>query len=160
MDGLQKVVLYLGERGIDVKTLVSDQGTHDSISASKVFGIQLSQVAKSMVFEAGGKAILVLISGDRNIDTSKLRKIVGVRKIRLAKPDFVLASTGFPVGAVSPVAHSNPVKIYADRSLFRNDVIYPAAGTTNSLFEIELEKLLKIINADIIDVGQQIKPKD
>lgn len=155
MEGLEKVVQYFRSKGMEVKTLVSDQGTHDSVSASEAFGIELSQIAKSMVFDAGGKAVLVLISGDRNVDTNKLRKVVGVRKVRLAKPEFVFANTGFPVGAVPPVAHAKSIKVYVDKSLFRNRVIYPAGGTTNSLFEIELEKLLEITGGEVIDTGRE-----
>ncbi|HIE29740.1 TPA: YbaK/EbsC family protein [Candidatus Poribacteria bacterium] len=157
MEGLEKVVGYLRERGIEVKTLVSDQSTHDSTSASKVFGIKLSQIAKAIVFDAVGKAILVLISGDRNVNVNRLREVVGVKKVKLAKPEFVLSNTGFVVGAVPPVAHSKPVKIYVDKSLFRNQIVYPAGGTTNSLFEIELEKLLNFINGEIVDIGQPMK---
>lgn len=157
MEGLKNVVNYLRERGIEVKTLVSDQSTHDSISASKVFGIKLSQIAKAIVFDADGIAILVLISGDMNVNTNKLREFAGVRKIQLAKPEFVLENTGFVVGAVPPIAHFKPVKIYVDKSLFRHQIVYPAGGTTNSLFEIKLEKLLEIVNGDIVDIGQPIK---
>ena len=154
MEGIEKVICYLAERGVEAKTLVSEEGTHDSVSASRVFGVELSQVAKSIVFEADGEAALVLMSGDKNVNISKLKKLLSVKKLRLAKPDFVLENTGFPVGAVCPIAHPKPVSIYVDKSLFRHKTIYPAAGTTNSLFEVELEKLLKITEGQIIDVGQ------
>ena len=158
MEGLDKVVSYFKERNIFVKALVSEQSTHDSLSASKAFGIELSQITKSMIFEADERPILILISGDRNVDVGKLKKIIGIREIKLAKPEFVLSNTGFVVGAVPPVAHRKPIQVYLDKSLFRHRVVYPAGGTRNSLFEIELGKLLEAVKGEVIDVGEQAKP--
>jgi prolyl-tRNA editing enzyme YbaK/EbsC (Cys-tRNA(Pro) deacylase) len=47
---------------------------------------------------------------------------------------FVKQQTGFSIGGVAPVAHSNPPVVLVDQDLFRFPQIWAAAGHPNGVF--------------------------
>jgi len=48
---------------------------------------------------------------------------------------------GHDVGGVCPFVLKPEVKVYLDVSLKQNEIIYPAAGSENSLIELSIEEL-------------------
>ena len=75
----------------------------------------------------------------------------------MADADSVLAVSGYPVGAVPPVAHRQPMTIYLDESFKRFSKIYPAAGSTSNMFATTFEELLGLTKAQVISVAASKK---
>jgi Cys-tRNA(Pro) deacylase len=121
-----------------------EESTHNSELAARTLGVQVGQIAKTILLLSDETAIVVVISGDRRVDTKKVRALGYGKRVRLAGPDDVVARTGFAVGAVSPVALPDGVPIYLDRSLRRFGTIYPAAGETNNMFVTTPDELLAL----------------
>jgi len=59
---------------------------------------------------------------------------------------------GYPIGGIPPFGYNKKVKIFIDEDLIKFNKIFCAAGTPNSIFEIEPKRLLQISEATIIDV--------
>ncbi|GAB4235569.1 MAG: YbaK/EbsC family protein [Deltaproteobacteria bacterium] len=130
-----------------------EESTHNSELAARSLGVQVGQVAKTILLLSGDAPIVVVISGDRRVDTNKVRALGYGKRVRLAGPDDVVAHTGFAVGAVSPVALPEGIPIYLDRSLRRFATIYPAAGETNNMFETTPGELLALTRAREADLS-------
>jgi Cys-tRNA(Pro) deacylase len=130
------------------------ESTENAYLAAQALAVELGQIVKSVVLLADKKPVLVLISGDMNVHTKKLKNVLGARKVRIADAETVLKVTGYPVGAVPPVAHRDTVPTYLDDSLNRFSTIYPAAGTTNAMFSTTFVELKKLTQAKIVDVAQ------
>jgi prolyl-tRNA editing enzyme YbaK/EbsC (Cys-tRNA(Pro) deacylase) len=109
------------------------------------------------MFLADGEPVLVLMSGDMNVDTKKLKKLLNVRKVKMADAETVLTITGYPVGAVPPVAHRQAIDTYLDGSLNRFAKIYPAGGTTSNMFSTTFEELLSLSKAKVINAAKAKK---
>jgi prolyl-tRNA editing enzyme YbaK/EbsC (Cys-tRNA(Pro) deacylase) len=92
-----------------------------------------------------------------NVDTNKLKKLLSVKTVKMADPETVLKVTGYPVGAVPPVAHRQAIDTYLDKSLNRFAKIYPAGGTTSNMFVTAFEELLSLSKAQLINVAQAKK---
>jgi Cys-tRNA(Pro) deacylase len=129
------------------------ESTENAFLAAKALGVQQGQIVKSVIFLADGDPVLVLMSGDMNVHTTKLRKFLRAKKVKIADPETVMTVTGYPVGAVPPVAHRKPMATYLDESLKRFPDIYPAAGSTNNMFPTTFEELMGLTAAKIIDVA-------
>ena len=151
--GEAEVREFLNSHGVETQIHVFAESTENAFLAAEALGVELGQIVKSIIFLADGKPVLILMSGDMNSDTKKLKKLLGARKIRIADAATVLAVTGYPVGAVPPVAHRQAMPTYIDESLKRSSQIYPAAGTTSTMFVTTFEQLLKLTEAQILDVG-------
>ena len=154
--GVGEVRDFLGAHGLETEIHSFAESTENAFLAAQALGVELGQIVKSVIFLADGKPVLVLMSGDMNSDTKKLKKLIGAKKIRIADAETVLAVTGYPVGAVPPMAHRQAMPTYIDESLARFPQIYPAGGATNNMFATTFDQLLQLTEAQIISVA---KPK-
>ncbi len=133
-----------------------DEAARTAQQAADALGVELGQIAKSIVFrrKPDGVAVLVVTSGDLRVDEKKVQAIVcaGGGKLGRADADFVKASTGFSIGGVSPLAHATPVLTLVDQQLFRFDEIWAAAGHPHAVFRLTPQQLQTLTGAPAHDV--------
>jgi len=77
-------------------------------------GLGADRLVKTLLFDAGGEIVAVLVRGDHQVNETKLKNHLGGREVTPATPDQVEKSTGAPVGFAGPVGLSG-VTIHADR---------------------------------------------
>jgi prolyl-tRNA editing enzyme YbaK/EbsC (Cys-tRNA(Pro) deacylase) len=117
--------------------------------------VTVGQIAKSVIFKrkSDDRAVLVITSGDKRVDEKKVTAITGA--IGRADADFVKAKTGFSIGGVAPLAHSDPPVTLIDRELLRFDVVWAAAGHPNGVFALAPSQLEALTGgAPVVDVVQ------
>lgn len=125
-----------------------------SQQAADALGVTVGQIAKSVVFRrvADGRAVLVVTSGDRRVDTAKVTAQLG--ELARADADFVRAATGFAIGGVAPLAHASEPATLIDRELFRFELIWAAAGHPNGVFPLSPAQLVALTGAPVADVTE------
>ena len=75
---------------------------------ARVLGYRERQMIKTLVFETKqGERVLVMVGGDQSAISGHLKKAIGSRDIRLARPEVVLATTGYEIGLI-PLFHWQP----------------------------------------------------
>lgn len=79
-------------------------------------GASASDFLKSLVYEADSKPVVVLISGNRDVNESKLQAALGAGVLRLASDSLVKEAVNVEPGFVGPVGLSG-VSIVADLSV-------------------------------------------
>lgn len=133
-EGVQRVSRVLQEAAHPHAPVMLDGAARTAQEAADGLGVQLGQIAKSVIFKRkeDGVAVLVVTSGDRRVDEKKVSALVG--KVGRADADFVKAQTGFTIGGVSPVAHQNPSVTLLDQDLWRFEVVWAAAGHPHGVF--------------------------
>lgn len=137
----------------DLKIMLFDESTHTSELAAQTVGVKVAQIAKTLMFLADGKPVMVVACGDRKIDTKKLAKQLGVKKIRFADADSVVRLSGFSPGGVCPFGLDDSIELCLDQSLYDYDLVYAAAGTANSALPVAPERLREVLGARIINVA-------
>ena len=157
-EGFQRVARALAERGHPHAPRWLEVSARTSQEAADALGVQVGQIAKSVIFrrKADEVAVLVVTSGDKRVDEKKVAAQVG--SLGRADADFVKARTGFTIGGVSPLAHAEPPLTLIDRELFRFDVIWAAAGHPNGVFRLTPDELQALTGAPVHDVVQEPKP--
>jgi len=153
-EGFKRVAQALAELGHAHAPLWLEVSARTSQEAADALGVQVGQIAKSVIFrrKSDDAAVLVVTSGDRRVDEKKVAAIAG--PLGRADADFVKASTGFSIGGVSPVAHAKPAFTLIDRELFRFDEIWAAAGHPNGVFRLAPGDLERLTGAPVADVVQ------
>lgn len=153
-EGVQRVAKALQDQGHEHLPVMLDDAARTAQQAADALGIELGQIAKSIIFrrKADDVAVLVVTSGDRRVDEKKVQAIVG--KTGRADADFVKARTGYSIGGVSPVGHLQPPVTLIDRELFRFDVIWAAAGHPHGVFKLKPQDLERLTGAPVADVAQ------
>jgi len=139
----QKVQEALTKLGISAEIIKLPQTTRTATEAATALKCDVSQIAKSIVFEGvtSGFGVLVIVSGANRVSEEIVSKIVG-EQIKKASPEFVRDKTGFAIGGVPPLGHLNPMKILIDEDLLKYDKVWTAGGTPNSVFSISMRDLL------------------
>lgn len=143
MRSCERVVDFLADSGVRYELREFEESTKNSPLAAQALGCTVAEIAKSVVF-VGGVTAVVVASGDRRVDASKLRALTG-GDVRFAKPDEVRESTGYPVGGVPPFPHGEGVAVYPDSSLARFERVWAAAGTPNAVFSIRTSDLFGLV---------------
>ena len=153
-EGVQRVARTLQDAAHPHAPVMLDGAARTAQEAADGLGVQLGQIAKSVIFKRkeDGVAVLVVASGDRRVDEKKVSALVG--KIGRADADFVKAQTGFTIGGVSPVAHLNPPVTLLDQDLWRFDEIWAAAGHPHGVFRLQPEDLKRLTGAPVADAAE------
>ena len=151
-EGFRRVTELLAALGHPYAPVYLDVTARTAQEAADALGLQLGQIAKSVIFKRklDGVAVLVVTSGDRRVDVEKVAALTGA--VGRADADFVKASTGFSIGGVSPVGHLTPPVTLIDRELLRFEEIWAAAGHPNGVFKLTPAQLQAMTGAPLADV--------
>ncbi len=138
--GPDRVKAALDALSLDCEVLILPDSTRTAAEAAQAVGCTVAEIAKSLVFRAGGRAVVAVISGTDRLDPARRRKAAG-EEISRADAKFVRAATGFAIGGVPPLGHAAPVALFMDWGLFRFERVWAAAGSPFSVFAIEPARL-------------------
>ena len=128
MKGPERVRAALEALALDCEVLTLPDSTRTAEEAAAAVGCSVGEIAKSLVFRAGERAVVGIMSGDNRLDTGKLAEALG-EDVSRADADFVRAATGFAIGGVPPLGHATQVPVFMDADLFRFERIWAAAGS-------------------------------
>jgi prolyl-tRNA editing enzyme YbaK/EbsC (Cys-tRNA(Pro) deacylase) len=130
-----------------------DDSARTAAEAAAALGVPIGAIVKSLVFLADGSAVLVLASGDHQVDTTKLARVLGVEAVKRADADLVRAATGFPIGGVAPIGHPEPLRTVVDQHLATFESVWAAAGTPHAVFPTTFGELLRLSGGAAADVA-------
>lgn len=150
---VRETLQLLGARG-EVRRL--DDSARTAKEAADALGIEVGQIASSLIFLADGKPVLVIASGGHRVDTEKLAGILQVGAITKASADDVRAATGFAIGGVAPVGHPEPLTTIVDIALSQYSEVWAAGGHPHYVFPTSYDELLRITTGTAAEVGPSI----
>jgi prolyl-tRNA editing enzyme YbaK/EbsC (Cys-tRNA(Pro) deacylase) len=182
-EAVQRVSSFLQQAGHSHAPVMLADAARTAQQAADALGVQLGQIAKSIVFKrlSDNRAVLVITSGDLRVDEQKVSQLVALAGVKdsgaptgangldaasnpggplgqvlgRANADFVKAQTGFSIGGVAPVAHREPCVVLLDQALFRFPVIWAAAGHPHAVFQISPAQLQALSGAPVADVTEK-----
>ena len=150
-----RVTTLLKELGCSGEVTILSDSARTALDAANALGIEVGQVASSIVFKLpSGNPLLVITSGRHRVDTELVAKNLGVEKLHRADADFVKNASGFSIGGVSPVGWVNkPEIILIDQALNDYSVAWAAAGHPHSVYPTSFEELARVTGATPMVVG-------
>lgn len=136
--------------GLEVRRF--PEGTRTAEDAARAIGCSLGQIVKSLVFAAGGRPVMALVSGSNRLDTGRLEALAGGR---VAKLDAAAAraATGYSIGGVPPFGHATAMPVFIDRALLGYPVVWAAAGRPDSVFAIDPATLVELSGGRVADLA-------
>lgn len=140
--------------GIAAQVTEMPASTRTASDAALAVGCDIGQIVKSLVFKSSetGEPLLVLISGADRVDEARLAEVAG-GKVERADANFVRSRTGFAIGGVPPLGHSETISTYVDERLLAYDVVWAAAGTPNAVFPVNPRELVRATSATVVSVS-------
>ncbi|HUW78569.1 MAG TPA: YbaK/EbsC family protein [Candidatus Nanopelagicaceae bacterium] len=102
-----RVQAALHKHGLDPKIAHLDETARTAVDAANALGIEVGQVASSIVFGLPGNPeptpLLVITSERHRVDTHLVAQFLNVEELLRADADFVCNWSGFAIRGVSPV---------------------------------------------------------
>ena len=140
---VDRVASALAAEGLEPSIVWFDDAVTTAQLAADALGVEVGQIANSLVFTIDDEPILVLTSGAHRVDTEWLgARLGGV--IRRASKETVKEATGQVIGGVAPVGHPAPVRTVVDVDLAAYDEVWAAAGHAKTVFPTTFDELVRI----------------
>ena len=122
--------------------------------ASDALGIPEHACVKTLVMETPDKKpLVVLMHGDREVSLKQLARVLGVKSVAPCDPATAERHSGYQVGGTSPFGLRKPMPVYAERTLLELPEIWINAGRRGLLFKIAPALLVKLLNAQPVEVA-------
>ena len=147
-----RVAEVLKRSGVDARVEEFPEGTPTAGAAAKAVGSSRAQIVKSLVFICDGRPTLALVAGDRRADETKVAAAAGARAARVARPEEVVAATGFEPGGVAPFPAPGISQVLMARELLVHDRVWIGAGSEQhmaGLAPLDLARLAQARTADL-----------
>ena len=137
---IERARAHLKKHGLEERIQEFTVSSATVALAAEALGCEPARIAKSLSFEKGESAILVIAAGDARIDNAKFKQRFGM-KAKMLSADKVEPLIGHGIGGVCPFGVNEGIEVYLDESLKRFETVYPAAGTSASAVHLNLEEL-------------------
>ncbi len=131
---------HLARYGLKDRIIEFDVSSATVELAAQALGCEEARIAKTLSFERGDGAMLVVAAGDARVDNTKFKHSFCF-KAHMLSADRLESLVGHSAGGVCPFGILPNVPVYLDESLRRFDIVYPAAGTASSAVKLTLEEL-------------------
>ena len=160
MNPVERVRQYLAQFPYEIEIREFEESTKTAGQAARAVGVEVGQIAKSVLLLIGEQAVMVVTRGDAKVNQSRLKQHLGLTgKVKMPDADATLQITGFPPGGVCPFALPRPsferapaVRILIDTSMNRYPVVYIAAGSPRSAAPVTVEQLQAITGGELVDL--------
>jgi prolyl-tRNA editing enzyme YbaK/EbsC (Cys-tRNA(Pro) deacylase) len=155
---VRRVSAALKAFGVRGQITVLDAAAQTARQAAGALGVQIAQIANSLVFRAQRdgspvRPLLVLASGAHRVDTFQIADLLELSAISLADADFVTEHTGFTIGGVAPIAPGHVIETVVDVSFSRYDQVWAAAGHPSAVFPTSYDELLRLTGGHPAEVA-------
>ncbi len=151
---VKRVIAALVEHGLTGEVNVLSDSARTAQEAATALGIEVGQIASSLIFKLpDGSPLLVITSGRHRVDTDLVAKNLGVEKLVRVDADYVKEKSGFSIGGVAPIGWVSPATILIDQALNDYEVVWAAAGHPHAVYPTNFAELLECTGAKPMIVG-------
>lgn len=152
---VKRVLAALHEHGLEGEVHVLSDSARTAQEAATALGIEVGQIASSLIFKLPDESpLLIITSGRHRVDTDLVAKNLGIEKLGRVDADYVKEKSGFSIGGVSPLGWiSNPEIILIDEALSDYDVVWAAAGHPHAVYPTTYDELIQCTGAQPMIVG-------
>ena len=146
----KRVTQYLKKEKVKYKTLKHKPAyTAQEVAASA--HIPGRQLAKSVMIELDGEMAMAVLSAAYQIDFKRLKKALGVKKIKLAtEQKFEDYLPDCEMGATPPFGNLYDMKVIVDQELTTEEMIAFCSGTHTELIQLSYQDFENLVKPEVI----------
>ncbi len=143
----------LRELGFSLEVVELPDSTRTAVEAALAIGCRVGQIVKSLVFKTkrSHQPILVIASGENRVNEKTIKALIG-EPLGKADADFVRQHTGFAIGGVPPVGHTQKLQTFIDQDLLQYEQIWAAAGTPHAVFRLKPDSLVQMTGGRVVKI--------
>ena len=116
--------------------------------------VPVERIVKSIVMIASnGDPLLAILRAQDRVSFRKIKRLLAVKDVRLASPEEVLATSGFPAGGVAPFTSIRTVLL--DPTVLANETCFVGGGDVDKLLEVKTGDILERVRPRIVDIQDE-----
>ena len=151
---VKRVLAALHEHGHEGEVHVLSDSARTAQEAATGLGIEVGQIASSLIFKLPDESpLLIITSGRHRVDTDLVATNLGIEKLGRVDADYVKEKSGFSIGGVAPIGWVSPATILIDEALNDYEVVWAAAGHPHSVYPTTFAELVAATGAKPMIVG-------
>jgi prolyl-tRNA editing enzyme YbaK/EbsC (Cys-tRNA(Pro) deacylase) len=149
----QKIQDTLQGSGFASQVVELPDSARTAKEAAQAIGCEVEQIVKSLVFKGkhSHNPLLVVASGTNRVNEQQISTLVG-EPLEKADANFVRQRTGFVIGGVPPLGHSEPLRTLIDEDLLQYKEIWAAAGTPHAVFQLTPADLQVMTGGKVVSI--------
>ena len=154
---VKRVVAAMDTFSIKGEIKVLSETAKSAAEAAAGLGIEVGQIASSIIFKLPDETpLLVITSGRHRVDTELVANKLGIEKLERVDADYVKEKSGFSIGGVAPIGWiKTPSLTLIDEALNDYEVVWAAAGHPHAVFPTTFAELLSAAQATPMKVGKE-----
>ena len=127
-----------------------------AIDAANGLGIEVGQIASSLIFKLpSGNPLLIITSGRHRVDTDLVAKNLDIPELGRADANYVKEVSGYSVGGVSPIGWiTTPEITVIDQALNDYEIVWAASGHPHAVYPTSYTELIACTGATPMVVGE------
>jgi prolyl-tRNA editing enzyme YbaK/EbsC (Cys-tRNA(Pro) deacylase) len=151
---VKRVKQALVEHKLSGEIKVLSDSARTAQEAASALGIEVGQIASSLIFKLEDQSpLLVITSGRHRVDTDLVAKNLGLEKLDRVDADYVKSQSGFSIGGVAPIGWLTNATVLIDEALNDYDVVWAAAGHPHAVYPTTYAELIACTGARPMVVG-------
>lgn len=152
---VKRVAAAMQELTIAGPITVLGESARTAQDAASALGIEVGQIASSLIFQTPEDEVLLIItSGRHRVNTDLVAKNLGYSELGRVDAAFVKEFSGFSIGGVSPIGWTNTPDItLIDEALNEYPVVWAAAGHPHGVFPTSFAELITVTSATQMKIG-------
>ena len=152
---VKRVLAALMQHDINSEVHVLSDSARTAQEAASALGIEVGQIASSLIFKLPDDSpLLIITSGRHRVDTELIATNLGIEKLARVDADYVKEKSGFSIGGVAPIGWISPATIIIDEALKDYAIVWAAAGHPHAVYPTNYAELIFCTGAQPMVVGQ------
>ena len=146
----QRLAEWIRANAVEAQQRTFDVSTHSVAEAAAAVGASAEDFVKSICMlrqgEGAQEMIVAVVKGEDRASTTRVGELLGAR-VRLAKPDEMLAMTGYPAGGTPPFGFA--AHFLVDERVMERAFVWAGGGSDRALVRIAPAELVRA-NAGLV----------
>jgi prolyl-tRNA editing enzyme YbaK/EbsC (Cys-tRNA(Pro) deacylase) len=147
----KKLKRFIQDQQISCAHLTFSGRCHSVAEAAQAAGVTPQDFVKNVCLaDPQGSIVVAIVKGEDRVDTSRVAKFLGVKKVRIATAEEMLEKTGYPCGGTPSFGYS--AQFLVDERVMEMEAVYSGGGSEYSLIKMRPADLVRANGGEVIRV--------
>jgi prolyl-tRNA editing enzyme YbaK/EbsC (Cys-tRNA(Pro) deacylase) len=147
----KKLKRFIQDQQISCEHLTFFERCHSVAEAARAAGVTPQVFVKNVcLVDPRGSIVVAIVKGEDRVDTSRVAKVLGVKKVRIATAEEMLEKTGYPCGGTPSFGY--PARFLIDERVMEMEAVYSGGGSEYSLTKMRPVDLVRANAGGVIRV--------
>ena len=132
------------------------RGGRVGLQAAEAMGADPARVLKTLMAQADGRPVCVVLASDREVSMKRLAAALGAKSAQMLAPADAERITGYKIGGVSPLGQKRPAPTVIDAAALSQPEVFINGGGRGLQARLAPADLARVLNATVAGIAADI----